>query len=819
MLKYSAEQLASIIALPIIIVLLIWNVVIFYKNRSKWGAYDIVIVAVLILSILRNITVLLYILVLIVADRDFDSDYCGIVTWLFNSIHTFQASSLTSIAVIGLFSVKLHRKNQSLRTFLTPTHIIYHLFCLTTLCACVGVAAILAQKENASSPSSCLFLPFELDIKFNVFIIVLHLFLASVSLIAFLIICFTYYKIKRDGFDYIKKSNSDLSELSNNFHGINGNVNDTRSFYDTYTINHSKDTWTNTHQFNNSEVLSNHSTTVSSTNSRRPCLTKQPADEEEETAEARRTGLETIHPVLIVCYLFYHLPVIILSLYPRLINPWPVAGIILWLGLVQDLLIPIGLGIVDSRFCRWVSNVYRCSAKHTEEKLPQVGLDGKFRPFGLASQPPSLDLHPERAKTLQQVEHRFPITNGSLYTSIDGRLPVIHNYRRHKEFRTGTLRQQQQDLLSSNVALHSSHLKRRDLDGAAPHQYSSCPNCQADQCPSHSDLHHLMTPQYVHRKLSFLDAAQNNVFASNGERRPDAGLEMPTQQTGLFMGNRRLQNTQNSLQRNQIRIETNRQKNPVTQKRLSQSQESINRLYESRIGGSIFYHKSDMNVSKPSFNLNADLNQHMIRNSRNLLRLNKMRLSRSEDSLTDIQVEAPMVPSQPKPAYQGSAQYSSDDEEYYFPKEYDSMSSSNSITTEANCDFDFFQATKPKEAEKPKHVSHTKITRSSSRRSLESFQTYIEESGLQAPPEQDENQHISRVVVLHRSNSYTTLEDRKKNRGKSNRGLSRNDSKLSQKKIKSVEYLPGNSVCVEDVKNNNNVNLQDFKKVFISDFI
>lgn len=198
-----------------------------------------------------------------------------------------------------------------------------------------------------------------------------------------------------------------------------------------------------------------------------------------------------------------------------------------------------------------------------------------------------------------------------------------------------------------------------------------------------------------------------------------------------------------------------------------------------------------------------------------------MRLSRSEDSLTDIQVEAPMARSQPE----GSAQNSSDDEEYYFPKEYDSMSSSNSITTEANCDFEFYQTTKPlsgfaRAPEKPKHVSNTKITRSSSRRSLENFQTYIEESGLDGTAGQNPklDQHVSRVVVLHRSNSYTTLEDRKK-KSKAHRGLSRNDSKLSQKKIKSVEYLPGNSVYIEDVQNNNKVNLQDFKKVFISDFI
>lgn len=37
---------------------------------------------------------------------------------------------------------------------------------------------------------------------------------------------------------------------------------------------------------------------------------------------------------------------------------------------IQDLLVPIGLGIVDSRLCQWVSNVYRCSSKNVDEKLP-----------------------------------------------------------------------------------------------------------------------------------------------------------------------------------------------------------------------------------------------------------------------------------------------------------------------------------------------------------------------------------------------------------------------------------------------------------------
>lgn len=75
----------------------------------------------------------------------------------------------------------------------------------------------------------------------------------------------------------------------------------------------------------------------------------------------------------------------------------------------------------------------------------------------------------------------------------------------------------------------------------------------------------------------------------------------------------RLQNTQNSLQRNQIRMETNRQKNPT--KRLSQSQESINHLYYTGPKvEELLYHKSDLNIA------NFNFNDQMVKNSRNLLR-------------------------------------------------------------------------------------------------------------------------------------------------------------------------------------------------------
>lgn len=48
-----------------------------------------------------------------------------------------------------------------------------------------------------------------------------------------------------------------------------------------------------------------------------------------------------------------------------------------------------------------------------------------------------------------------------------------------------------------------------------------------------------------------------------------------------------------------------------------------------------------------------------------------------------------------------------------------------SITTDANCDFEFFQAKKPPMVRRP---SDFRITRSNSRRSLENFQAYVDEA-------------------------------------------------------------------------------------------
>ncbi|XP_031330839.1 uncharacterized protein LOC116161586 isoform X2 [Photinus pyralis] len=779
MLQYSNEQLATIIGVPIVTILLIWTVAIFHKNRKKWSSYDIAIVAVLVQSILRNLAILAYTALIIVKNSSIPADYCKAVVWIFNSIHTFQASSLTTLAVIALFTVRLYRKQQSLQMYLTATHVIYHLFCLTTLCACVGVASILAQedKKNISfnlqpsvSDVACKFMPFDLDVKFNIFIIVLHIFLAMVSLTAFIFICFNHLKMRHQGFDYLKKSTSDLSELSLSLTAsVNENL--TKNYYDTYTIQrlpHNFDVSYDSQVQNREPMwnsdLSNISMTVSSTNSKRPCL-KKPLQDEEESG----TGLYTMYPILTVCYLFNHIPLILICIFPRIISPWPVSGVTLWMGQLQDVLIPVGLGLVDTRFCKWVSKVYKCAerCKHSE-KIPPVGLDGKFRPFG--SQPQSLEIaqsFPERIRP----EPKFPITNGSLYTSIDGRLPIIHNYRRTKD-RNGCIKTMPANSL--NVNLHSSHLRRQEY--VRPRRIqpvmqepprASCDKCemQGGPQPCQAALSAFVTQPNVRRDVSF-----------------------------------------------------SKQRTIELRKRISVSEDSLYQLtvLDSR---SPVLSKSDINRPR-------------------LVKRNKLagRMTKSQDCLNDLQVDLHKFRQNPE-AFQKRqdsrrSECVSSDEEYFTDSvtvndasgEYDESSqSSYSITTEANCDFDFYQSKavdgmllgKGRESDgyskgDPANYrtyarADLRITRSNSKRSLESFQAYVEGENV--------------VQKIQRSNSFMTVGEHDRN-GRYG-GTRRTTPKVCTQNIK---YL-------QDVYNQNDLeekqskpaaysfSVPDFKKIFISEYI
>ncbi|KAJ8939254.1 hypothetical protein NQ314_011191 [Rhamnusium bicolor] len=194
-----------------------------------------------------------------------------------------------------------------------------------------------------------------------------------------------------------------------------------------------------------------------------------------------------------------------------------------------------------------------------------------------------------------------------------------------------------------------------------------------------------------------------------------------------------------------------------------------------------------------------------------------------------------------------------------------SSKSCYSITTEANCDFEFFQSNERVSADIPSMDARNseeyyvvndnsvmssfkpsdlvssrdgsvndlsknfRITRSNSKRSLESFRAFVEIENV--------NSCNNNQATLQRSNSYNTLEDRHNRR---HRNFTSSDYQHHfdnvRQKIKSVEYLPNSNtstIFIEDVsqyshyfgdRNDNRNNkyvgsVPDLKKVFISEYI
>ncbi|KAK9728006.1 hypothetical protein QE152_g18893 [Popillia japonica] len=633
----------------------------------------------------------------------------------------------------------------------------------------------------------CKFMPYEMDVKYNVFIITLHSFLAIISLIAFLLTCYNYYASKKDGFEYVKKSNSDLSELSI---GSTTNHHYQRPYYEGYsttskTENGQSHAICRTPWNHWTSDMSNISTTVSSTNSRRPCLGKQTSEDDTETV-----GLETILPILTVCYLFNHVPVIvsiivtvcylfnhvpviILCLFPWFIAPWSVATAALCLGLLQDVLVPLSLGLVDTRFCQWVSNVYRCTDRDKlNDKLPQVGLDGKFRPFGTHSTEMGVTqiAHSERQKTFPTVllgnEPKFPITNGSLYTSVDGRIPIIHNYRRHKDRNVKAI---ENNLI--NLGVHATYLKQHQQD-----------------------------------LQSTISTVTKREYACS---------------------------TCDDQKKKQIAIN-------IQKKRVSLSQNGINRL-----GLEISSHKRNMN---------------------------QLRLSKSEDSLCGKFDQKMLLRCEKPEASDSDDDYFSDTGNLDVARVSDdeSSKSSYSITTEANCDFEFYQTKSETKyddyetndftsshshqtyeylhQEEPKQeipilqtfkpqmiprISTSKdnitvvsmehhldrpsvvkldvnrnfrITRSNSKRSLENFKAYIDDNTL------DTSDTIALPNHTQRSYSYVDLDDTVRNNNVGNKF----ESAWTGLDLTYTKDVLGG-------KNNKQMNtggsVPDLKKIFISDYL
>ncbi|KAF0762016.1 lateral signaling target protein 2 [Aphis craccivora] len=94
-------------------------------------------------------------------------------------------------------------------------------------------------------------------------------------------------------------------------------------------------------------------------------------------------------------------------------------------ALAEACLWPVLLLLFDDQFVPRLSNLYRRRSVSDRAKPPQ-GLHGKFRPYNGSLQDARRPPPPSSGGEAV----RFPITNGSLFASLDGRVPVLHNYRR-----------------------------------------------------------------------------------------------------------------------------------------------------------------------------------------------------------------------------------------------------------------------------------------------------------------------------------------------------------------------------------------------------
>jgi hypothetical protein len=110
--------------------------------------------------------------------------------------------------------------------------------------------------------------------------------------------------------------------------------------------------------------------------------------------------------------------IIIGSLDPAMLPPWPLDSLALWAGLAQDCLLPICLVLCDANFGPWVARVYRRQGRSSPE-------DKTSPPMfpGLMSE---LKPSPGRLFAPDPLEGKLPLTNGSLFTTGSA---VMNNYQ------------------------------------------------------------------------------------------------------------------------------------------------------------------------------------------------------------------------------------------------------------------------------------------------------------------------------------------------------------------------------------------------------
>ncbi|KAK0175598.1 hypothetical protein PV327_009338 [Microctonus hyperodae] len=370
------EWLATCVGSPICILLLSWSLLIYQNQPSSLKRrIDVLTVAIIAQSLAHQLGLLLYAILTLIRPTNHFGELCSTLVWLLNSSSILQALTLTSIAIFAAIN-----KDES---SLTKNHIKYHLVSLTVVSACIGFTGVLNFE-----PETCVFLAHEVSPKYGLFVNSLR------GLLLFGTICGLIIAMFKDAYRNPKsellQSVSDLS--------------------DTSSKNSSGAFECHPHHWD----PSNGSCTSGSTNSR-ACLRKRKLHVDESGSKS------TVFSILFVCYIFDHLPILVVSIRPEVLNGFCTPqNVAIWLPLIKDTLLPMFLAIFDKMFCQYVAKVY--TKQDNSRKLAHCGVDGKFRHFEQDAE----------YKLQLNLNHglKFPLTNGSLY----GRLHTHQNRPR-----TGTI--------------------------------------------------------------------------------------------------------------------------------------------------------------------------------------------------------------------------------------------------------------------------------------------------------------------------------------------------------------------------------------------
>ncbi|XP_054004198.1 uncharacterized protein LOC128890050 isoform X1 [Hylaeus anthracinus] len=372
------EWLPTCVGSPICILLLSWSLLI-YQNQpsSTKRRVDVFTVAILAESLAHQLGLLSYAILTLIRPSNHFGEFCSTLVWMLNSSSILQELTLTSIAIFTAISTR----DDGLR--LTKNHLKYHLVSLSVIAACVGVTGVLNFE-----PELCVFLAQEISVKYGVFVNSLRCLLMATTLIS--LVTTLFRSVCRTRKAELLKSVSDLSETSSK--------NSSGAFE------------CHPHHWDPSSG----SCTSGSTNSR-ACLRKKRVQVDEAT------GRPTIYSILFVCYVFQHIPILVISIMPSLLTDFCTPqNLATWLPLVKDALLPVFLALFDKMFCRYVAKVY--TKQDHSRRLSHGGIDGKFRHFEQDAE----------YKLQLNLNHglKFPLTNGSLY----GRL---HNHQNRGK--TGTI--------------------------------------------------------------------------------------------------------------------------------------------------------------------------------------------------------------------------------------------------------------------------------------------------------------------------------------------------------------------------------------------